>query len=198
MHLWLGYLLDDLEGATAALLRRQRYQHRCSEYEYLHFQRLLYGWHCDWYDGLTRNVVGDEMDDALSHKTRGAFGARFMAGLKYHREALGDVWMFGSTQTRASCSLFIGPEAGPDPWEIKYPPGMPRRSPDPEHYCSCTTQVETETMTTMRTMERMTKPKARKRTVGVPRVACWSNLVEETTRIATATGRYPFSCVRTV
>ena len=33
MHLWLDYLLDDLQGFTAAILRRQRWQAWCCEHE---------------------------------------------------------------------------------------------------------------------------------------------------------------------
>ena len=110
MHLWLEYLLDDLDGPAAALLRRQRYGKWCSEYEHLHFQRLN-GFHTPNYGGHHLGGPWGEMSPGLIAEIEAAFRARFAAGMKYLEEI----------------ELRLGEKSS---WEISFPSGVPRRSED--------------------------------------------------------------------
>ncbi len=89
MHLWLDYLLDDLDGPAAALLRRQRYETWCDEYEYLHFQRLA-GY--DFLEGddhwFKIGMAASRMEESLLEEIKRAFRARYAAGRKHAKEIM--------------------------------------------------------------------------------------------------------------
>lgn len=77
-HLWLDYLLDDLEGPTAAIMRRQRLQAWCCEYEYLTMERLegyYRGW--DVVGGAENSTI---LSEDLLYDMEQEFCSRFATG----------------------------------------------------------------------------------------------------------------------
>ncbi|KAJ9604089.1 hypothetical protein H2200_011612 [Cladophialophora chaetospira] len=101
IHLWLEYLLDDLDGPAAALLRRQRFQDWCSEAEHLHFQRLI-GFDFAKFGGHQVGSVRGEvyMDSGMIQRIKSAFRARFRVGLEIQKEIVDDDILSDSSRNR--------------------------------------------------------------------------------------------------
>ena len=91
MHLWLDLLLDDLRGRTAGILRRQRWQAWCCEYEYLITDRL-HGRQRKGYStcGGAKRGHGGVFPYSLTLAIRIAFRHRLAAGrlLKRHYQKM--------------------------------------------------------------------------------------------------------------
>lgn len=119
LHIWLDCLLDDMDGPTAALVRRERFQHWCPEYEHQLGCRL------DGFHGPKRWVVGGPaslMHPELVDLIAGQFSARFAAGWLHERLARSE-WNCrwrppGESKEEAS---------EPNLWEKYFPTGIINR-----------------------------------------------------------------------
>ncbi|OQU96168.1 hypothetical protein CLAIMM_02283 [Cladophialophora immunda] len=88
LHVWLDYLLDDMEGPTAALLRRDRFKFWCSEYEYQMGHRFYGSIRDGRYAGDARTFLEDDLFNQIAR----TWHDRFMSAREHvvagYRDAL--------------------------------------------------------------------------------------------------------------
>ena len=109
LHAWLDYLLDDMKGRSAALLRRDRFQHWCPEYEY----RL----------GLNiyRRVRPRQREN---NPVMIMGGSLFRSGLVFEMN-MKFIDRFAALKLHAEEML---PSEHNTEWETRFPDGIPRKS----------------------------------------------------------------------
>ncbi|OAP55724.1 hypothetical protein AYL99_09876 [Fonsecaea erecta] len=88
LHVWLDYLLDDMDGPTAAVLRRDRFKHWCSTYE-VDMGKYFHG--ISWRQGVVGRA-SDKLHEDLVELIARTFHDRFMAAREHvvvaYRDAL--------------------------------------------------------------------------------------------------------------
>lgn len=147
MHLWLDYLLDDLEGPTASILRRQRHQMWCCEYEYLMTDRLngtdLNGIKHPWSNMYKPRFGGavEFLPPSLLATCQKAFCDRFWAANRCSRE-VGLDQGFTGLKARGRDEVVLMASKYPEvdirywrAWDRSLGDGLPRRS-DPSNVLS--------------------------------------------------------------
>jgi hypothetical protein len=85
IHVWLDYLLDGMDGQTAAILRRDRLKLWCSEYEH-EMGRHFHGFEPDFIGGASGFLDNEQ----LCHITK-AFHDRFMSAREHVVEPYRDI-----------------------------------------------------------------------------------------------------------
>lgn len=140
LHVLLDYLLDDMRGPSAAVLRRDRFKFWCSEHEY-QFGRRIYGLLSD--DPCTGGAWGT-LDDDLFEVIKKSFHDRFMSAREHVLAAYMDtlrrhghsVWIDSDKRLQWSLNSFsisvlgLRPKLGGDErfWEVCYPNGIQPKS----------------------------------------------------------------------
>ncbi|EXJ94112.1 hypothetical protein A1O1_02505 [Capronia coronata CBS 617.96] len=127
LHFWFDFLLDDLSGKAAAMVRRERFQYWCAEYEH------QLGYHLDGFCGPKQDVIGSPaafMDIDLVDHIANQFFSRYAAG--YH------MYQTGHRNFRCSHQYWEKECERDDTrlrevlWEKCYPNGIAPKSLNPD------------------------------------------------------------------
>ncbi|KIW88028.1 uncharacterized protein Z519_11138 [Cladophialophora bantiana CBS 173.52] len=121
LHVWLDYLLDDMGGPTAALLRRDRFKFWCSGYEYQggrHFHGFVLD---DREIGSAEGYLDEELFDHIKQTCHD----RFMSA-REHTSAPPGFWFSSHELKRLGWLAEVGEED--TFWETRYPAGIEPKS----------------------------------------------------------------------